>query len=119
VQRQSSADTKRRRNRLQQRQRGAEQSKELRLRNPFKHNARVQTTAFPFIRAEFANKTRDGGGRTTISYTFLVVKIQKERPSAQTQSFPCIRVGVNCIPILFMKNKNQVHRYIYKRAGTG
>ena len=59
----------------------------FRLRNPFKHNARVQTTAFPFIRAEFANTTlvRWRWKSPSLVY-FLAGKILKERPSAQTQS---------------------------------
>ena len=42
----------------------------LRLRNPFKHNARVQTTALPLIRAEFANINWDGGRRTPLEHFF-------------------------------------------------
>ncbi len=72
----------------------------FRLRNPFKHNARVQTTAFPFIRAEFANTTfvRWGWKSPSLVY-FLVGKISKS-DQVLKRSLLCPRVGVNCIPYI-------------------
>jgi hypothetical protein len=58
-----------------------------RLRNPFKHNARVQTTAFNFFRAEFANIKGDGGRRTPLSNTFLAGKNSKGAAKCSMQSF--------------------------------
>ena len=74
----------------------------LRLRNPFKHNARVQTTAFPLIRAEFANINWDGGRRTPLKL-FLACKKLKMSGQVLIAVFQCFRLGVNCILILFMK----------------